>query len=179
MNQGVRTPGSRLKQGPTSNSITQRDPELFFGQALLWRPGVPRPKNHTLFRDKLIFGHAAEGGKAKQLFVSENVWFFCLGTPGLPKTTWPTQTLRGLFDITAAPEARVFPGPVCTRDQGIPETTKPYEFIGLGVMDVTRPYEFIGFGAMYVTKPHGTPGTWMYLGAGCPWPRPGYTPRAK
>jgi hypothetical protein len=32
--------------------------------------------------------------------------------------------------------------------------TKPYEFIGFGVMDVTKHYEFIGLGAMDVTKPY-------------------------
>jgi hypothetical protein len=32
------------------------------------------------------------------------------------------------------------------------DATKPYEFIGFGVMDVTKPYEFIGIGAMKRTK---------------------------
>ena len=34
------------------------------------------------------------------------------------------------------------------------DVTKPYKFIGLGVMDVTKPYEFIWLGAMEVTKPY-------------------------
>ncbi len=34
------------------------------------------------------------------------------------------------------------------------DVTKPYEFIGFGVMDVTKPCEFIGFGVMDVTKPY-------------------------
>ncbi len=28
------------------------------------------------------------------------------------------------------------------------DATKPYEFIGFGVMDATNPYEFIGFGTL-------------------------------
>ncbi len=32
--------------------------------------------------------------------------------------------------------------------------TKPYKFIGFGVIDVTKLYEFIGFAAMEVTKPY-------------------------
>jgi hypothetical protein len=28
------------------------------------------------------------------------------------------------------------------------DVTKPYRFIGFGVMDVTKPYKFIGLGAM-------------------------------
>jgi hypothetical protein len=32
------------------------------------------------------------------------------------------------------------------------DVTKPYKFIGFGVMDVTKPYESIGFGAIDVTK---------------------------
>ncbi len=35
-----------------------------------WRPGLPRPKNHSF---------------------PENVWLLGLGTPGLQKTTWPKK----------------------------------------------------------------------------------------
>jgi hypothetical protein len=34
------------------------------------------------------------------------------------------------------------------------DVTKPYKFIGFGVMDVTKPYKFIGFGAMDGPKPY-------------------------
>ncbi len=34
------------------------------------------------------------------------------------------------------------------------DATKPYEFIGLGVMDVTKPYETLRFGAVDATKPY-------------------------
>ncbi len=40
-------------------------------------PKAARPKNHSCL---------------------ENVWLFGLGTPGLQKTTWPTQTLRDPFE---------------------------------------------------------------------------------
>ena len=41
-------------------------PKCFFGQVVFWRPGVPRPNNHTFSGKDLFVGHAAEGGKAKQ-----------------------------------------------------------------------------------------------------------------
>ncbi len=28
--------------------VSQRDPEVFFGQVFFWGPGVPRPRNHTV-----------------------------------------------------------------------------------------------------------------------------------
>ncbi len=40
-----------------------------------------------------------------------------------------------------------------------PDVTKPYEFIGFGVMYVTKTYEFIGFGAMDIWKHRGQPAT--------------------
>jgi hypothetical protein len=44
------------------------------------------------------------------------------------------------------------------------DVTKPYKFIGLGVMDVTKPYKLLGFGAMDVTKSYAIRGDW---GHGC------------
>jgi hypothetical protein len=32
------------------------------------------------------------------------------------------------------------------------DVTKPYKFIGFGVMDVTKPYKFRGFGVMEVSR---------------------------
>ncbi len=52
-------------------------PKRFVGQVLFLRLGVPRPRNHT-FRNIIVFGLAAEGGRA----------FFGVGTPGLQKNTW-------------------------------------------------------------------------------------------
>ncbi len=40
----------------------------------------------------------AWGAKAKKPSLPENVWFLGLGAPGL-KNTWPTKTLRGLFEL--------------------------------------------------------------------------------
>ncbi len=48
-------------------------------------------KNHTCSRKEMLFGLAAEGGKAKNHYFPEVVLFFVLGTPGLPKNTWPTN----------------------------------------------------------------------------------------
>ncbi len=51
----------------------QRDPEVFFGQVLLWQNGElwePRPKHLTFSVSKWLFGLAAEGGKATKPFFS-------------------------------------------------------------------------------------------------------------
>jgi hypothetical protein len=42
------------------------EPEVSFGQEVLWRPGVTRPKKHTFSRKEYFVGLAAEGGKAKK-----------------------------------------------------------------------------------------------------------------
>ncbi len=55
---------------------------MFFGPSFCWRPGAPRPKNHTCSEKYWLGGLAAEGGKAKQLSVPGNVWFLGLGIPG-------------------------------------------------------------------------------------------------
>ncbi len=59
------------------------------GQAVFWRPVVPRPNNHTFIRKSWFVGLAAFGGKAQNHECREDVWFFGLGTPGIQKTTWP------------------------------------------------------------------------------------------
>ncbi len=48
----------------------QRDSEVVFWPSVFWRPGVPRPTNHTFSRNEWLFGFAAEAGKAKKAFVS-------------------------------------------------------------------------------------------------------------
>ncbi len=54
------------------------DREVDLWPSVVWRPGVPRPSNHTF---------------------SGNEWLFGFGAPGLQTNTWPTQTLRDPFDV--------------------------------------------------------------------------------
>jgi hypothetical protein len=40
------------------------------------------------------------------------------------------------------------------------DVTKPYTFLGCGVMDVTKPYKFIGLGDIHGPKPYEFIGVW-------------------
>ncbi len=53
------------------------------------------------------------------------MWFFGLGTPGLPQKHLANKT----------------------RDPSDMDVTKPYKSVGFGAMDVTKPYKSIGLGA--------------------------------
>jgi hypothetical protein len=77
---------------------------MAFWLSVFWRPGVPRPTNHT------CFGIAAKGGKAKQPLVSGKCVIFGLGTRGLQKTLGqittsgsPTNSPRPICNPTLAP----------------------------------------------------------------------------
>ncbi len=59
-----------MPEGIQVKWVLQRAPEVAFGQVFFWRPGVPRPKNHTMFRHEWFFGLAAEGAKAQKSLVS-------------------------------------------------------------------------------------------------------------
>ncbi len=58
-------------------------------QVVVWRPGVPRPKNQTCSRTKCVFGLAAEIGHA----FLEHVWFLAL-VPQASKKPLGKKTLR-------------------------------------------------------------------------------------
>ncbi len=66
-------------------------PKLLFGQVFWGRPGVSRQTKHVFLKNEKCFGLATFGGEAKHHSFSEHVWFLGLGTPGLGKTTWPTN----------------------------------------------------------------------------------------
>ncbi len=80
--------------------------------------------------------------------VLEKLLFFCLGTPGLQKTTWPINhygipLIRTTWHASSTTKNLVFG----VRFAWTPwiwamVVTKPYEFVGFGAMDVTKPYEF-------------------------------------
>ncbi len=43
-------------KNPSVRNENQRIPKWLFGQVVFWRPGGPRPNNHTLSRNKCLFG---------------------------------------------------------------------------------------------------------------------------
>ncbi len=61
---------------PEENKI----PKLVLGRAVFWRPGAPKPKNHTY------------SGRER-----EREWLFGLGAPGLQKITWPKKHFGNPF----------------------------------------------------------------------------------
>ncbi len=71
--------------------VSQRDPAVVLWPSGFLRPGKPNHKNYTVFKEDWLFGLAALGGNAKNKYVLEHVWFLGLGTPFLPKNTWPKQ----------------------------------------------------------------------------------------
>jgi hypothetical protein len=75
----------------------QRHPEVFFWPGSFWRPGAPRPKNHTFSRKSWLSGLDAEGGKTNTpLFSRICVVFFAFvpqvskkhGGSGAPPKRW-------------------------------------------------------------------------------------------
>jgi hypothetical protein len=79
-------------QGPAGTGQTpcQRDPGVVFGPSGFLKALGAKAKKPHIFRKGMIFGLAA----FERNSFPENVWFFGLGTPGLPNTTLPTKTLR-------------------------------------------------------------------------------------
>ncbi len=85
--------GFRQNFGPPGfpgPGLVQRDPVVVCwpsgGFLEAWGTKAKKPQ---LFKKRLVFGLAA--ARPKNQFFPEQVWFFGLGTPGLQKTTWPTN----------------------------------------------------------------------------------------
>ncbi len=58
----------------------------------VWRPGVPRPTNHTFSRNDWFFGLAAFGGKANKHSFREHLLFLLALVPQAPpKHTRPQK----------------------------------------------------------------------------------------
>jgi hypothetical protein len=82
--------GPLLRSYPRAREdIRQRNPEVVFGQVVVWRPGVPRNKNNTFLRKRWLLALPPEAARPINRSFPENVWCVGLGAPSLPKTTWP------------------------------------------------------------------------------------------
>ncbi len=67
------------------------DPEVFVGQVVCWRPGAPRPKPPHVSRKRVVFGLAAESGKARKPLVSGKCVVCWPWYPSIQKIVWPKK----------------------------------------------------------------------------------------
>ncbi len=66
---GGRSQTSKLHPTNPARLPSGTQPKWFLGHVFFWRPGAPRPRNHTVSGNECFFGPAAFGGKAnKQLY---------------------------------------------------------------------------------------------------------------
>ncbi len=61
----------------------ERDPEVFLGHMVFWRPGVPRTKTTHVPETSGFLTLPPSAARPKKHLLLENLWFFALGTPGL------------------------------------------------------------------------------------------------
>ena len=84
----------------------QKDPVGVYWRSVFWRPGVPRPKNHTFSRKYWCIGLAAEGGKANKPQFSSNSVVFWPWYPRLPKKHLANKPLRDPSEVCSSVTTR-------------------------------------------------------------------------
>jgi hypothetical protein len=73
---GHESGGAAFRENKTNIvSMIKGIPKWFVGQMIFWRPGVPRPKDHTFSRKPCFFSLAA-GGRANKPVVSRRCVVF-------------------------------------------------------------------------------------------------------
>ena len=63
---------------------------ILFLHVFLLELGVPRPKNYTLSEPRVLLALKPSVARPTNHSLIGNVFFFCVGTPRLPKTIWQT-----------------------------------------------------------------------------------------